>query len=67
MTTWNALLGAGLVDELHLLVGAGVLIEGDPAFSTRPAGPLHLLEARQLGGSDLALLRYSVGPAATPS
>jgi hypothetical protein len=36
MTTWNSLLAAGLVDELHMMVGAGVLIDGVPAFSVRP-------------------------------
>jgi hypothetical protein len=46
-------------------VGAGVLLEGAPAFSVRPPGPLRLLDARQLGESNLALLRYSLGPAAT--
>jgi dihydrofolate reductase len=32
ITTWNDLLGAGLVDELHMMVGAEVLIAGVPAF-----------------------------------
>ena len=61
MTTWNDLLAAGLVDELHLLVGAGVLIDGIPAFSARPPGLLRLIGARQLGDSNLALLVYSLG------
>jgi dihydrofolate reductase len=61
MTTWNELLGAGLVDELHMMVGAGVLIEGVPAFSVRPPGPMRLIGARQLGDSDIALLVYSLG------
>jgi dihydrofolate reductase len=60
MTTWNALLGAGLVDELHLLIGAGVLIDGVPAFSVRPPGAMRLVGAEQLGDSNLALLRYSL-------
>jgi dihydrofolate reductase len=61
MTTWNDLLAAGLVDELHLMVGAGVLIGGVPAFSVRPPGPIQLTGARQLGGSNIALLTYSLG------
>lgn len=61
MTTWNELLAAGLVDELHMLVGAGVLIDGVPAFSTLPPGPMRLVEVRQLGESNLALLVYSLG------
>ena len=61
MTSWNALLGAGLIDELHIMVGAGVLIDGVPAFSVRPPGPMRLTAARQLGDSNLALLHYSLG------
>jgi dihydrofolate reductase len=56
MTTWNDLLAAGLVDELHMMVGAGVLIDGVPAFSVRPPGPMRLTSARQLGDSNIALL-----------
>lgn len=61
MTTWNDLLAAGLVDELHMMVGAGVLVDGVPAFSVRPPGPMRLTGARQLGDSDIALLLYSLG------
>ena len=61
MTTWNGLLAAGLVDELHIMVGAGVLINGVHAFSRRPPGPMRLTAARQLGDSNIALLRYSLG------
>jgi dihydrofolate reductase len=61
MTTWNDLLAAGLVDELHMMVGAGVLVDGVPAFSVRPPGPMRLTGARQLGDSNLALLVYSLG------
>ena len=61
MTTWNGLLAAGLVDELHLMIGAGVLLDGVPAFSARPPGGLRLRSARQLGDSNLALLVYAVG------
>ena len=61
MMTWNDLLAAGLVDELHVMVGAGVLIDGVPAFSVRPPGPMQLIGARQLGDSNIALLLYSLG------
>ncbi len=61
MTTWNDLLTMGLVDELHMMVGAGVLIDGVPAFSVRPPSPMRLTSARQLGDSNLALLVYSLG------
>jgi dihydrofolate reductase len=60
MTTWNDLLAAGLIDELHIMVGAGVLADGVPAFSGRPPGPMRLTAARQLGDSNIALLLYSL-------
>ena len=60
MTTWNGLLSAGLVDELHIMVGAGVLVDGVPAFSVRPPGTMRLIGARQLGDSNIALLIYSL-------
>ena len=61
LTTWNDLLAAGLVDELHMMVGACVLVDGVPAFSVRPPGPMRLTSARQLGDSNIALLLYSLG------
>jgi hypothetical protein len=61
MTTWNGLLAAGLVNELHMMVGAGVLTDGVPAFSVPPPGPMQLTGARQLGDSNIALLQYSLG------
>jgi len=61
MTTWNGLLAAGLVDELHIMVGAGLLVDGVPAFSVRPPGTMRLTGARQLGDSNIALLVYSLG------
>lgn len=66
MTLWNDLMAAGLVDELHLMVGAGVLASGDPAFRVVPPGRLELTGVRRLGDSSLALLTYAVsgaGPA----
>ena len=60
MTTWNGLLAAGLVDELHMMVGAGVLTNGVPAFSVRSPGTMRLTGARRLGDSNIALLRYSL-------
>lgn len=59
-TTWNDLLGAGLVDEMHIMVGAGVLLDGVPAFSVCPPGQMKLRNARRLGNSDLAVLAYSL-------
>ncbi|MEW9555479.1 dihydrofolate reductase family protein [Nonomuraea sp. NPDC050783] len=56
--TWNALLRAGLVDELHLIVGAKALGEGKPIF-TQPVEGLTVTEVRRLDGSDNVVLRYA--------
>ncbi len=45
----------------EVMVGAGVLVDGVPAFSVRPPGPMRLTGARQLGDSNIALLLYSLG------
>jgi dihydrofolate reductase len=60
-TVWNDLLVAGLVGELHLLVGPVLLGDGVPVF-TGPRTPLRLLETRQLTGSSLVLHRYDARP-----
>jgi dihydrofolate reductase len=57
---WNDLLTHGLVDELHLMIGAGVLADGVRAFETRPPGKLRLLDTRAFDGSSLLLVRYAV-------
>lgn len=59
-TLWNDLLAAGLVDELHLMIGAGVLGAGTPAFEGGSPVSLELLESRTLDGSQLVLIRYGV-------
>jgi dihydrofolate reductase len=59
-TVWNDLLVAGLVDELHLMVGATVLGGGTPAFGAGPVPPLRLVTTRRRDGSDNLLLRYEV-------
>jgi dihydrofolate reductase len=58
---WNDLLADGLVDELHLLIGPGVVGEGVRAFETRPPGSLRLRGTRTFEGSSLLLARYAVG------
>ena len=57
---WNDLLAKGLVDELHFMIGAGVVGEGVRAFETRPPGSLRLLDVRPFEGSSLLLARYAV-------
>lgn len=59
-TLWNDLLAAGLVDELHLMVGARVLGGGTPAFGDGRVASLRLLDTRRRDGSDNVLLRYEV-------
>jgi dihydrofolate reductase len=61
MTLWNDLLAAGLVDELHLMIGNGVLGDGVPAFSAGFPGRLRLRDVRRLEGSDNVLVVYAVG------
>jgi dihydrofolate reductase len=56
-TMWNALLGKGVVDELHLMVGPNAIRAGIPLFDAPTQ--LSLMEGRRLDGSDNALLRYS--------
>ena len=56
-TLWNDLLAAGLVDELHLMIGPGVLGEGVPAFDN--PGRFRLLEVRTWSDTSLVLIRYA--------
>ena len=59
-TTWHDLFRAGLVDELHLMVGGAVLGGGTPAFPDGSAAKLELLGTRTSDGSDNVLVRYGV-------
>lgn len=56
--TWNPLLAAGLVDELHLMVGNAAIGAGAPIF-TGPTPRLRLLEVRTYDGFDNPVLRYA--------
>ncbi|HLR96571.1 MAG TPA: dihydrofolate reductase family protein [Jiangellaceae bacterium] len=59
-TTWNALLGAGIVDELHLMVTPVVFGSGVPAFKSRLDDELRLLDIRRFEEADTAVLRFAV-------
>ncbi|HEY6746362.1 MAG TPA: dihydrofolate reductase family protein [Mycobacteriales bacterium] len=58
-TLWNDLLAAGLVDELHLMVGPVVLGDGVRAFDAPPPA-LRLAGTRRFDGSDNVVLTYEV-------
>ncbi|RIQ11073.1 dihydrofolate reductase family protein [Jiangella rhizosphaerae] len=64
-TLWTSLLRAGLVDEVHLLVGSAFLGGGTPVWDGGPCTPLRLLDARRLDDSQLVLLRYDARPDAS--
>jgi dihydrofolate reductase len=57
-TLWNDLLKAGLVDELHLMIGSAFLGDGVPVFEGPRTG-LRLLDASVMDGSQLILARYA--------
>jgi dihydrofolate reductase len=61
-TMWNDLLLAGLVDEVHLIIGSAFLGGGTPVFKG-PRTPLRLLESGRLEDSSLVLARYAAGSA----
>jgi dihydrofolate reductase len=56
--TWNPLLAAGQVDELHLMIGCAGLGNGVPLF-TRATPRLELLDTWRAGDADSIVLRYS--------
>jgi len=57
VTTWSPLLEAGLVDELHVLVGPALLGEGEKLF-TGSRTSLRLIETQPQEDSQLVLLRF---------
>lgn len=59
-TVWNDLLQAGLVDEVHLLVGPAMVGGGVAAFRGGTTARLRLTDNRRLDGSNLVLLAYAV-------
>lgn len=58
-TLWNDLLSAGLVDELHLMIGPALLGAGTPVFQGPSRVGLRLLETRPLPGDHLILTRHA--------
>lgn len=67
-TLWNGLLAAGLVDEVHLVMGSRVVGGGTSAFNDGILPELELLEVRTFKESSNIVLRYAVtGVAASSS
>lgn len=60
-TLWHGLWGTGLIDELHLVLGAAVLGAGTPIFDTVRRTGLRLLGTRRWDGSENVVLRYAPG------
>ena len=59
-TLWNDLLAAGLVDELHLMIGATVLGDGTPAFAAPPPAALRPFAVERRDDSSNVIVRYAV-------
>jgi dihydrofolate reductase len=59
LTTWNALLPHGLVDEIHVLLGPAALGDGVPTFR-QPLRGLTPVDVRRLDDSGLVAVRYAV-------
>lgn len=57
---WQDLFAAGLVDELHLLMGNVVLGAGVPAFAPGASRPMTLIAQRRLPESEIVALHYAV-------
>lgn len=57
-TLWNDLLAHGLVDELHLMVGAVILGAGTPVFDGQPPVSLRQIDTRVWDGSNNILVWY---------
>jgi len=62
-TLWKDLLAAGLVDELHLMIGPVVVGAGTPMFDAQPSPSLRLIDTRTWDGSGNVLVRYPARPA----
>ena len=58
-TLWNGLLAAGIVDELHLMVGNVVVAGGEAAFTEAVPHTLTLVAERRFAGSQNILLQYA--------
>jgi dihydrofolate reductase len=62
-TLWNDLLQAGLVDELHFMVGGLALGDGTPAFAGAAPEPFRLLSVEAWEDTDNHVVRYATSGA----
>ncbi|WP_433520616.1 dihydrofolate reductase family protein [Nocardia pseudovaccinii] len=58
-TLWNNLISTGLIDELHLMIGATPLADGTPTFTASVEG-LRPVETRTFPDSTNILIRYQL-------
>lgn len=61
-TLWNDLLAHGLVDEVHIMIGALMLGEGTSVFGGRNPVTLELVGTRTWESSDNVVLKYRPRP-----
>jgi len=59
-TMWTGMLAAGVVDELHIMIGGAVVGGGTPMFEGAPPVSLRLLGAQTNEGSENVIVRYAV-------
>lgn len=58
-TMWIDLLEHGLVDEVHLMVGAGIVGAGTPTFERPTTAPLRLIDTYRRDPQSNVVLRYA--------
>lgn len=63
-TLWSDLMAHDLVDELHVMIGAGIVGAGVSMFAALPPGRFRLIDSRTWEGSGIVLARYDVRRAA---
>lgn len=61
-TLWNDLLAHGLVDEVHIMIGALMLGDGTPIFGGQNPVTLELIGTRTWESSDNVVLKYGPRP-----
>jgi dihydrofolate reductase len=60
LPVWHDLVAAGLVDEIHLMLGAGFTGGGTPAFAGLPATSLRLTGTQTWADGSNIVLKYAI-------